>query len=66
MMGIALFPIVMLRCYFNLPMQTTMICVIILLILVNLLVILILTQKKLILWIIQPLIKILWNKIKKH
>ena len=35
MMGIALFPIVMLRCYFNLPMQTTMICVIILLILVK-------------------------------
>lgn len=35
MMGIALFPVVMLRCYFNLPMQTTMICVIILLILVK-------------------------------
>ncbi len=35
MMGIVLFPIVMLQCYFNLPMQTTLICVIVLLILVK-------------------------------
>ena len=35
MMGIALFPLVMLQCYFNLPMQTALICVIVLLILVK-------------------------------